>query len=324
VWSDLLEFKPSGVRHIRREVVARLANALDLELQFAEARRVSAETGSRPEAVDLVMQARTVGGTMWGLPAYERALQLYDRALALDPDNAEALGLRAITLVTLAFAWPGPQVDDLVRRAEADVLRSLSLDSLDAGTYRALSIVRQQQFRLDEAADAADMALALNPNDVRALSWRGDLHRFMGRAELAVEPLERALRLSPHEPHRWTTLTRIGSAAICLGEHARAIPWLEQSWALNQHWMLPLLRAAAFARTGETERAHALRPAMALEGSPYRQWQRVSDHPVFLQQLREQVYGPLVEHGVIRDFSFFDAWAARQRRRLGAGDVKND
>jgi tetratricopeptide (TPR) repeat protein len=314
IWSDLIEVGRASVQHIRRELVARLANALDLELHSEEARRLAMLAASSPEAVDLLMQGRAAGGYNWSRAHHEQALAYFERTLALDPDNVEALGWRASTLVLLNTAWPGPDIAQQLARAEADVQRALSIDSLDARNYRTLSMLRNQQYRLNDAIEAVETALELNPNDARAWSFRGELQRYAGRSELAFEPLERALRLSPRDPHRWLTHLRLGMAAVSLGDHARALPWLDRAWALNAHWTIPPFRAAACIRTGELERAFELQPLYSPEGLLHRQWMRVSGHPVFFSQLREHLCRPLVEAGLVADYSGFDDWAARQRR----------
>jgi hypothetical protein len=136
---------------------------------------------------------------------------------------------------------------------------------------------------------------------------------FSGLPDLALDPLQRGLRLSPHDPHRWARLHYIGIAHLNAGEHVRALPWFEQAWALHRYWGIPLWRAAAFAGTGQRERALELRPAIGLDNEQ-RQWNRNSRHPAYLSQVREHVIAPLVDCGALDDFSSFDAWAARQRR----------
>ena len=71
------------------EIVARLANALNAQLAAAEARR--AEHASNPDSMDLYFQ-----GLAWfnrGITPdnVAQARSFFDRALAADPDNVDAL-----------------------------------------------------------------------------------------------------------------------------------------------------------------------------------------------------------------------------------------
>jgi len=65
IWSDSLTVPLGRVGQVRREVVARLAKALDLQLAHAEAAHAARVPNSSIEAVDLVMQARHAGGWNW-------------------------------------------------------------------------------------------------------------------------------------------------------------------------------------------------------------------------------------------------------------------
>lgn len=68
IWSDVIAFAKEGVINIRREVVARLAMALGLQLVVAEGRRSAAD--AHPTAIDLVMQAQAAGAAGWSRSTY--------------------------------------------------------------------------------------------------------------------------------------------------------------------------------------------------------------------------------------------------------------
>ena len=169
VWSEVFEIATEGVGHLRRELVARLANALNLQLIAAEASRIAAEDAAHPAAIDLVMRAWACGS---GRQARTDSLALCDRALQIQPGFAPALVARAQSLAHLAHGWPVPDYPALVARAEDDITRALAQDSLDARSHQVLGFVRRLQFRFDAAFSALDQGLALNPNDSQALAWR--------------------------------------------------------------------------------------------------------------------------------------------------------
>jgi TolB-like protein/DNA-binding winged helix-turn-helix (wHTH) protein len=168
IWSDRIEVDAAGVRQIRRELVSRLAAALDLELLFAEASRTGSRSPAEIRAHDLVMRARASSRSNWVRPDYLRALSLFEQALRLDPEEPDALAGRALALVSEAIGWPGPELPEQLARAEADALRALALDSTSREAHLSLSMVRQQQFRFDDALASAQTALELDPN----FPWR--------------------------------------------------------------------------------------------------------------------------------------------------------
>jgi TolB-like protein/Tfp pilus assembly protein PilF len=313
IWSDAIELPLTDLRTLRREVVARIAAALDLELIQAEARRV--ESGERPEVSDLVMQGRAVGGWNWAREHFEQALAIYDRALAIQPDHAEALARRAHMYVVLATAWPGPQIEHQLARAEADALQSLRMDSLDPIAYLALGQTRLMQYRVAEAADAFDSGLALAPNAPWLLDMRAEAYRYAGHSELGFEPARRALAISPRDPHRWVFMVRQGWLHLHGGEYREALAWFERSYALHPHWTTTGALIAVLGHLDERERAQALFGLhQDAETEIHRAWHRASREPLFLQQLREHLFAGLVKAGYRSDLRLADAWVARQLR----------
>ncbi len=89
LWAERFDKPLADLFDMQDEIVARLANALNAQLVAVEARR--AEKAPTPDSIDLYFQ-----GLAWfnkGLTPdhVARARSFYDRALAVDPDNVEAL-----------------------------------------------------------------------------------------------------------------------------------------------------------------------------------------------------------------------------------------
>lgn len=314
VWSDVIEVAAAGVGHLRRELVARLANALNLQLIAAEASRIAAEDTAHPAAIDLVMQAWACGS---GRQARTDSLALCDRALHIQPGFAPAMVARAQTFAHLAHGWPGPDYQALVARAEYDITQALAQDSLDARSHQVLGFVRQLQFRFDAAFAALDQALALNPNDSRALAWRGAVMIYTGAAERAHEPFTRAMTLSPRDPARWWWMAYMGVAHLFAGRYDQALVWLEKSLALMPYWSTALYAVAAYAQLNRDGEAQSgLR--RLLERDPmvddYLRTERLSNDEGYLQQRCEHFADGLAKAGAEHLLGPRDEWLALQRR----------
>jgi TolB-like protein len=319
VWSDCIEVAHAALRRIRHELVARLCAALGLELLQAEARRLGAHGEGSPDANALVMRGRAAGGSNWASRAhYVESLAMFERALAIEPDHAEALAEHALALAVQPYAWPGPDIAAQIARAEAGALRALALDSLNPVAYYALSVVRQQQYRIDEAMVAIESAIALDPNGVGLVAWRGELLKFRCDTDGARAAVLRALELSPRDPHRWVLFNRMGTIEIVAGNAAAAVPWYERSIALHPYWLTRTFLMAAYAATGGGDRLRELKAqsaAGAAEQTVYNTWNRVTDDPEFLRRMRDHLFAPLVACGVLPHMGIAEAWIARQRRR---------
>jgi TolB-like protein len=89
LWSERFDKPVADLLDMQDEIVSRLANSLDAELVAAEARR--AERSTHPDAMDLVFQ-----GASWfnkGLTPdhLAQAQSFFEKAIALDPENVEAM-----------------------------------------------------------------------------------------------------------------------------------------------------------------------------------------------------------------------------------------
>ena len=89
LWAERFDKPLADLFDMQDEIVARLANALNAQLVAAEARR--AEQAPNPDSMDLYFQ-----GLAWlnkgPIPDnFAQARDFFDRALAADPDNVDAL-----------------------------------------------------------------------------------------------------------------------------------------------------------------------------------------------------------------------------------------
>ena len=100
IWADRFEEDVADLFKLQDQVVARLANNLGYELVKAEAKNVG--TSKHPDAADLELKGRALFLTRFQQGANEKeithqAQQLFQQALAIDPDNPDALAGLAFT-----------------------------------------------------------------------------------------------------------------------------------------------------------------------------------------------------------------------------------
>jgi class 3 adenylate cyclase/TolB-like protein len=87
---------------------------------------------------------------------------------------------------------------------------------------------------LDIAEERYDLALSVNPNDSLAWLLKGMLHAFKGEGKQAVKGTQRALRLSPLDPHRYFYDSLAASAALSAGDYEGAIDLARRSLRANR------------------------------------------------------------------------------------------
>jgi TolB-like protein/class 3 adenylate cyclase len=89
LWAERFEKPVADLFDMQDEIVSRLANTLNAELIEVEARRAGLST--HPDAMDLYFQGWACANNGTTAEYMTQAQAFFDRALALDPDNIEAL-----------------------------------------------------------------------------------------------------------------------------------------------------------------------------------------------------------------------------------------
>jgi adenylate cyclase len=88
--------------------------------------------------------------------------------------------------------------------------------------------------KFDVAEESYEHALAANPSNAYAWLLKGTLHAFKSQGAQAVEHTERALALSPLDPHRYFYDSLAATAAVAAGKYQRALELAQRSLRANR------------------------------------------------------------------------------------------
>ena len=141
LWADRFQEDVADLFKLQDDVVARLANALSYELVRAEAE--TATRSKNPNSIDLVMRGR--GAIIhWAQqpPTKDDIVAvraLFERALEIDPNDADALAGSANTYLSeYSYGWTDPETDyDAKILGQAD--RSIALARDNTWAYSVKS-----------------------------------------------------------------------------------------------------------------------------------------------------------------------------------------
>jgi TolB-like protein/class 3 adenylate cyclase len=229
VWADRFNGDRSNLGQLQVDIVSRLANSLGMELVKAEAMRAARERPNNPDAVDLAMRGQATLYSNPSVAAFGEAAALFERALALDPQN-----LPAMTGLANALAGRAIQTHDAGDAARADKLIDTVLavqpDNSTAHRTRGL-ILGFVRHEMRSAIAEAERAIALDPNDADAHAEAGVWKGALGHAEDGIAGVETALRLSPRD--RDTPFWQFYMCALhnYLQHWEQGIEWCEKSRA---------------------------------------------------------------------------------------------
>jgi TolB-like protein/class 3 adenylate cyclase/Flp pilus assembly protein TadD len=300
LWAERFDKPVADLFDMQDEIVARLANELGTELISAEARR--AERAPRPDSMDLYFQGAACVSKGWTPENMALARGFFERALALDPGNVDALvGIAFVDALFAGNFLIGNRVA-LAAAAEAALTKALSLAPNNAWAHMVLGFVQFHTNRASQGIAECERALALDRNLAAAHGFIGLGKYFIGRAEETEAHVQEALRLSPRDTNAFAWMAIAGCAKCHLGADEEAVARLRRAVEINRNFPLAhFYLAAALAQLGKLDDARAAATAgFAFNpGFTIRRFRTgvSSDSPIFLAQ-RERVYDSMRMAGV--------------------------
>jgi TolB-like protein/cytochrome c-type biogenesis protein CcmH/NrfG len=198
VWAERYDRDAADVFAVQDEITEAIVAAIEPQLYAAENFRVRSKPPSSLDAWGLVMRALS----HWAQVSpqdHAAALELLEKAVAIDPDYCQALGVQsAIYSFGAHMGWGDPAV--VVPLAEQAAQAAVRIDGEDAWAHHALGSVHLIRRRFDDALAATELALQLNPSFSHAQNYYAAALAFCGRWQEATEATKRAIRLSPRDP----------------------------------------------------------------------------------------------------------------------------
>lgn len=174
-----------------------------------------------------------------GERSYEEALQAYDKAIQINPDHTGAWDGKALALKSLALSEDDPEkfneslkaydtsIELYNRRIEANpqdinalYYKGLALTgralTMKAGEGLNISSDKEDRVRyFEEAIDAYDRAIEIDPKYVTAWKNKGNVLYSLGRYNESLEALDKAIEIVPEYGLAWY------SKGLALGELGR-------------------------------------------------------------------------------------------------------
>jgi TolB-like protein len=300
LWAERFDKPLADLFDMQDEIVARLARQLDAELVAAEARR--AERAPNPEAIDLYFQGAACWHKGESPEIFSQALGYFERALARDPGNVEALLGAAWLDAMRGTVFMGDDRAQRLAAAETAATRILSLAPNHAFAHFVLGYVQIFTNRVTQGIAEAERALVLDRNLASAHALIGAGKTFAGRAEESEVHVQEALRLSPRDSRAYHWMASVAATKLNLGANAEAAQWARRAIEANRNFPLAhFWLAAALAQLGRLDEARqAVLPGLALAPgftiARYRAGVQ-SDHPTYLAQ-RERIIEGMHKAGV--------------------------
>ena len=132
LWTERFDRDTGDLLALQNEITSCLANALGVELIFAEAARRT----EHPDALEYILRGRAAGLKPYSRENKAEQISLFEHALALDPQSVEALSRLAGSLVDRVLDPTIGSAKADLERAEGLVRRALAASPRSAYAHR--------------------------------------------------------------------------------------------------------------------------------------------------------------------------------------------
>ena len=260
LWADRFDGSPEDIFDLQDQVTSNVVGAISPALEQAEIDRVKRKPTESLGAYDYFLRGMAAVYRE-SREGHREALELFYKAMELDPDFASAYGMAAYGYCQRKTS--GWIVDRESEIAETTRLarHAVELDKDDAvaltwGGFALAYVARE----LESGVAFIDRALLINPNLAAAWIASGWVRNWLGEPDLAIEHLARAARLSPLDPLTNRTRTATAHAHFFAGRYEEAASWAAMALREWPDFQTALrIAAASFALAGRMEQAKQVR-----------------------------------------------------------------
>lgn len=296
VWSQAYDRKLEDIFAIQGEIARAIGDALKVEVA-SPASPGHGAVGTRDlEAYDLYLRGMALWHTRDGDKLWQ-AVDLFNQAIAADPDFAQAYGGLALTYAVLPDYSARITYDEAFRQVTDAAGMALGLDPTLPEPYAALSAPASWERRRKTAITLYRRAIAIRPSFATAYQWLGTDTMMAGDPEAGLAALDRASELDPRSlvvannrayvlltlgrvddaraacervmafaPDYVGCQTRVAFAELLRGDPEAARPYLEAIARLGDGSALPLVNDIVNALKGRGDRRMVAQRLAAFSG----------------------------------------------------------
>ena len=234
VWADHYEAKAEDLFAVEGQIGERVAAALEVALAPRERETIGARPTENFEAYSYYLRGEALRvAEEDALNSTPRALEMFERAVALDPKFALAYARLSITHANVYWSNADRTSKRLALvKAAADSALRLDPDLPEA--HLALGRYYYWGFRdYDRALPEFTAVLDKQPSNDEALTARAAMLRRRGRLTEAVANFARAAELNPRSPQ---LAFYVGTSHGAARDYAEAVRYLDRTMALSPRW----------------------------------------------------------------------------------------
>jgi len=196
VWAERYDRVLENIFDLQDEIAGQIVDALRVKISSSEERAIEERPTNNVDAYEKYLRARSLLQEMTR-ENVERAADLFESAIALDPNYVQAMAGLADCGSTLEYHYG---VSDKTReKTIAYSKRARELNPNLAETHASYGRVLFFLGKEEEAIREFETALELSPNSLEGNFYFGVLYLTSGKAEKALPLMRKAFALAPYD-----------------------------------------------------------------------------------------------------------------------------
>jgi adenylate cyclase len=220
LWAERYDRELRDIFALYDEITMEILTALQVKLTIGEEARLHAKSTDNLEAYLKFMQGRDQYYN-FNNETNVRARQLFEEAIALDPEFAMAYRYLGGTHLLDVWIKATKSARESLSKAFEMTEKAIELDDSLADAHAYLGYLYVYRRQHDKAIEKAEQAVALGPNSADAHYYLGVSLFFAGRHEESIPYFKKAIRFNPIPPVKYYLF--LGHALCHTGRHEEAI-----------------------------------------------------------------------------------------------------
>ena len=261
LWADKYDRELADIFEIQDDITNRVIGSVGPQILVAEAARVRRKPPINLDAWDLVMQALPY---MWRMTTedHQRALELLQQAVGLDPNYAHAHALMGWIYVSMFNLVARRPIGEFTDKALDLGAKAVALDDHEPWGHLVLGHGHARRRRPELALTHLSKSVELIPSFALGYAALGYALACGGQPERGLQSLEQAHRLSPRDPFLaiYSPTVRY-MAQFALGRYEETVSICRATTALNPDhvgaWRLMTVSLGLLGRIEEAKEALA-------------------------------------------------------------------
>ena len=236
MWANDYPGEMNQLFSVQSEIAKKIASELKAELTPEEIKKIEKKPTQNPEAYNFYLQGNYDYWKTYGSGDNNSAIDLYEKAIRLDPGFALAYTGISKCLLDQYFYYRDHSENTLLKSKQA-IDKAFEIDPDFPDAHLALGIYYYRGYlKYPEALKQFELVLKYQPKNPEAVFWSACVHRRAGNWEMAKSEFEKAVELNPG---RSDFAEDAGETYDLLRDYSKAEEFYNISVTLKPEWILP-------------------------------------------------------------------------------------